>query len=465
MINTGRAGNIGRMPTTINGLGTWHWGRSNRHEHWGRCAFCGAHTRLQSYDTTLYFVVAFLPVLPLGRKRVIDHCPSCNRMRIMKLREWDAMRDKAMGEALQAYQADRTNREKAIEALRVTGSFRLPEAFAQLVPAIVGNIPGDAELHALIGDGFVFFDKPAEAEAHWRQSLQLKDDPNVRKALAGILLRNGRPAEADPLFPRPDRPEDLAGCRDLYLLVEGYQAQGMHSEALDILDEIEQIAPSLAADAAVVKYRRLSQKHKASGRRIASKLLALPGGKRWRMSKRAAVMLWMGILALAVTAYLGLASVKARGRMVYLVNGLEAPCEVTVNGRAYSLGAGVWQGIELDEGEVLVEAKAGKIRLTPQRCTIATPFFTRPFLNPTFVINPDRLAVIYTEQLEYSTRNDAAPSTYELHSGKLLFELNRIDFAFIEPPREMEMKGSKRVKRTAVNVVRDLPLHRRVWSI
>jgi len=34
---------------------------------------------LESYDTRLWFVVIFIPIIPLGRKRIIDACPFCRR--------------------------------------------------------------------------------------------------------------------------------------------------------------------------------------------------------------------------------------------------------------------------------------------------------------------------------------------------------------------------------------------------
>ena len=59
------------MPTTVNGIGTHYYGKSNTAVRNGRCNSCGRICQLTSYDTRLWFVVVFVPLIPLGRKRVI----------------------------------------------------------------------------------------------------------------------------------------------------------------------------------------------------------------------------------------------------------------------------------------------------------------------------------------------------------------------------------------------------------
>jgi hypothetical protein len=62
------------MPTTYNGIGTQYYGRRNEEKRPGVCPHCGASVELSSYDTRLWFVIVFIPFIPLGRKRVIDQC-------------------------------------------------------------------------------------------------------------------------------------------------------------------------------------------------------------------------------------------------------------------------------------------------------------------------------------------------------------------------------------------------------
>ena len=58
------------MPTTINGIGTRYFGRRNPSTRSDVCRHCDRLAVLDSYDTRLWFVIAFIPIIPLGRKRI-----------------------------------------------------------------------------------------------------------------------------------------------------------------------------------------------------------------------------------------------------------------------------------------------------------------------------------------------------------------------------------------------------------
>ncbi len=60
------------MPSVINGIGTWYYGKRNIHRFRAGCEFCNRVGDLESYDTTLYFVVVFIPVIPIGKKRILS---------------------------------------------------------------------------------------------------------------------------------------------------------------------------------------------------------------------------------------------------------------------------------------------------------------------------------------------------------------------------------------------------------
>ena len=87
------------MPSTINGIGTWYWGKDRIHTRGGQCEACGAFGPLRSYDTTLYFVVVYIPIIPLGRRRIINECPRCTRHRALSLRKWRQLQEKEIADA------------------------------------------------------------------------------------------------------------------------------------------------------------------------------------------------------------------------------------------------------------------------------------------------------------------------------------------------------------------------------
>ena len=67
------------MPYTFNGIGTWYYGKKNLHDLQDTCEHCGAYANLSSYDTTKYFVFVYLPILPLGKYRVLNDCDECRQ--------------------------------------------------------------------------------------------------------------------------------------------------------------------------------------------------------------------------------------------------------------------------------------------------------------------------------------------------------------------------------------------------
>src|SRR4030095_14096392 len=93
------------MPYVVNGIGTWHYGRSRVHELKGQCAACGNYGPLASFDTTLYFVVFFVPLIPLGKKRILEQCGACQRHRYMKLADWEKAKGRVLSDLTTALQS------------------------------------------------------------------------------------------------------------------------------------------------------------------------------------------------------------------------------------------------------------------------------------------------------------------------------------------------------------------------
>ncbi len=95
------------MPITYNGVGTHYYGRGNPQSRPGVCPHCHRSVNLVSYDTRLWFVILFVPVIPLGRKRIIDRCPSCSRHYVIDLRKWETAKQLEISGALEKFRSTR----------------------------------------------------------------------------------------------------------------------------------------------------------------------------------------------------------------------------------------------------------------------------------------------------------------------------------------------------------------------
>src|ERR1041385_1124874 len=101
------------MPATYNGIGTTYYGKSNLESRNGTCRSCNRDTTLISYDTRLWFVVVFIPVIPLGRKRIIDYCSACTRHYVVDLGKWETSKQLEISAALEKFRSGPTH-ENAI---------------------------------------------------------------------------------------------------------------------------------------------------------------------------------------------------------------------------------------------------------------------------------------------------------------------------------------------------------------
>src|SRR5262245_29724763 len=96
------------MPTTVNGIGTHYYGRKNITKRPGPCPFCGRGVELTSYDTRLWFVVVFIPIIPLGRKRIIDQCASCRRHYVVEMQKWETAKQLEISGAQEEFRKNPT---------------------------------------------------------------------------------------------------------------------------------------------------------------------------------------------------------------------------------------------------------------------------------------------------------------------------------------------------------------------
>jgi hypothetical protein len=112
----------------VNGCGTWYYGKSNVQSYVGVCRACGRQATLTSYDTTLFVVVVLIPIIPLGRKRIIEKCGACSRHLAMPLADYREAESR-MHQTLEAYRQSPSDAEAAKEFLKSVCSFRNEDVF------------------------------------------------------------------------------------------------------------------------------------------------------------------------------------------------------------------------------------------------------------------------------------------------------------------------------------------------
>ncbi len=429
------------MPHTVNGFGTWYWGKTHVHSHLAACEHCGQYGRLISYDTRLYVTALYLPLIPLGKRKVVDECPACRKHRSTRLRKWNVEKRKALAEAHEAYERAPGDPQAATQFIGTCIFFEDDNLLLASAEPIERQFAEQAEVNVAMAMAYAYFGFPDAAVQSYERSLAAADAPDIREALAVLLLHLDRPADAEVQLAHVLDNQQREKVGLIELTVQGYQQQGMHDAALALLDRTTESVADLADHKPLRKLRTISEANRQSGKAVKakSKLPDIDAATRsssltWRL----APLLGPVVIAVLVIGYVIWAWSAGQNREVFVVNGLDEPYAVQINGRDFSLQPKSHHRIELSEGPVEIEVHDETLAIEPATVTLSTPFLSRPFNDTVFVINPDRVAILLWEQSEYAL-NPATDDTvlpYGFHIGRAYYEIDDIDYAFRPfPPR------------------------------
>ena len=139
------------MPTTINGIGTQYYGQKNLTKEIGTCEYCNASAELSSYETGHYFVILFIPIIPLGRKQILDECPYCSRHRVVSVEQWERVREEAISASTDTLTTNMDDPGTAIEHLQTLTAFKQFEEANELAPAIEAQHKNDVDVQFFLG--------------------------------------------------------------------------------------------------------------------------------------------------------------------------------------------------------------------------------------------------------------------------------------------------------------------------
>lgn len=443
------------MPFVVNGIGTWYYGKRRIHNARQTCEFCSRYTTLESYDTTLFFVVAFIPVLPLGQKRILRQCAACQKHRVLSRSQWEAAKARDCAAVLEQLERDPNDRGALMNAIGLATAYQDEPLFNNVVERLGASQISDASIQFLLGESYGYFARWPEAATAYRRSMEIEDAELVREKLAWALLKQGQPDEARPLLQHIFRNRKAESVGMTYYLVEAFQAQGRHEEALQVMDERDEAFPELAkSDKDYRRQRQTSLRYHGTEKKIHSALLAggpagyREGGWTSRLPYLIALTVILGLMAL----YLGVAYSKGQSRQVFLVNGAQRSYRVKVLGNEYTLKSHSATPIRVPEGDVEVAFSDPGVKAEPIHVHIETNFWSRPFEGHTFVINPDRSAAVTEEEAYYAETNPPPPAPPKVHFGEAFYSLPGVDYEFQPFPQQIQAKKTEKVRKTGVSL-------------
>lgn len=237
------------MPTTVNGIGTTYYGNRNPRVYEAECDSCGFYGQLSDYETTLFFVVIFIPVIPLGQKQIIGDCPNCRRHRVMPLHEWQNISEQAVEEGLAALQHGPQDPDKALELLGTMNAFNRVDEARELALATKETFAHDIETQLALAGYFESEGMHQQVDECINRAIAI--DPNHPGSLRGAafdLMEAGRFPEAiaklNPLRP-PSPHYDLGLFMRLAMKMAEY---GEHDSAIKEYSQLLAHTPELAKD-------------------------------------------------------------------------------------------------------------------------------------------------------------------------------------------------------------------------
>lgn len=378
------------MPYTVNGIGTSYFGSDNLVKRWDICDLCGKECYLTSYDTTSYFVILFLPLIPLGKKRILDECSSCKRHRVMLLKKWYETKNRTFEETIKKYRDNPKDITAVKEALLCRLAFDDKEQFLKLTEEVEKNFSENVEVLLIIGSGYYDYGLYEQSERVVRKSISIKDDEQTRELLCNVLIKQFRPEEAENyIYHIVEQQKEKVGM--LMYLATGYQAIGEHQKALEVLDKSLSLDPNIKKEKDYKKIRKISQKNLYSKIAVLSRdISSLPMEIKETKSFSAKIAPYIGpaVLLAIILGYVAVYFTKGFDTGVYFVNGLSKSYNITVRGDSYLLKPMTAKNIKVGEGILEVEIAGDWPEIPKQKHKITTSFFARPFNNKTFIHNP-----------------------------------------------------------------------------
>jgi tetratricopeptide (TPR) repeat protein len=249
------------MPTTINGIGTQYYGKKNLRGYHAVCDSCGFQGRLSDYETGYYFVLVFIPVIPLGKKQILGECPNCRRHRVMPLSQWETLRESEIENAMDRLAEAPEEPARALELLGTLTMFNRPEEALDLANATRKSHAEDVDVQIGLGGWYESIGETAQSEACFQRAVELDPErPACRRIKAITQLETGKPSEAKATLAYFRVPSEHYEPALFMMLAKAFQAKSMPAEALAEYEELMQNVPALAKDRSLKKEIKRCQK-------------------------------------------------------------------------------------------------------------------------------------------------------------------------------------------------------------
>ena len=446
------------MPTTVNGIGTRYVGTRNLIVRNDVCRHCKRPSVLSSYDTRLWFVVIFIPVIPLRRKRIIDSCPLCGLHVAVDADSYERTRQERIAEVLARFR-DTPSTESALEGHASLLAFHDRERAADLRRSALAKFPGQADLLAGLAAQLEEVSARDDAAPLHEALLRIMPDlPSARAGVAAKKMAEGRLDDARSLLSYLE----VSGAGRKYsleplkTLAGRYQELGRHSEALKISETLLREDPALGQDRSFRSLVQNSEKSQGTSESMLPRrkhslrgLFGMGGGtgySRWQTR----TALFGSLTLLAAAGLLISNEYFRRNRSIHVANATGQQIQAQVDdGQPLTLN---------DLGRLVVSEGHHRVKLTgpvdeTHEVDVQTRYLDRWLNKPVWVLNPGKEAVLEASTVYYAL--NARPPDQKLIVGQSFLFRPHVDYAFEPPPDHIKVKNkSTELTKSSLQVQR-----------
>jgi len=452
------------MPYLVNGSGTHYYGKQNVVKRHDVCEQCGSEVEIISYDTTLYFVLFMIPILPLGKKRVIDYCSACTRHKIFKLKDWEKLKAEVLEKGVSEFKKKPDDQDTANTFIWTLRSLQLSNELELYEPEIKKYHQDEITVISNLAYSWFYFGMKDKSLQTWREAHRIDQDAEEPKEnIARILMWDGDIPEATRFAKHAIEGKDSTKVWLVYQLAEANQMEGNHEEAVRLFEKIAIIDPEIESNKQYKKDLKKSRKLIGSNKPIKKpnrqfNSFESSDKSGFNFGGKVAAVIPVIIFLLIFGGYFFTAWNIGKSRDVIVYNGLSKPYLVSINDQIPVYIKGHSKAlVQVAEGELEIKLELQNYDIETQKVELKTNFFTRPFNNDTFIINPDKAALIEKEYTWYMagspTDSESASVETEYYGGQVLYNVGEIDYLFQEFPNQISLSGTDRAKKNRLSII------------
>lgn len=431
------------MPYTLNGIGTHYYGKKNLQTRNGVCQYCQKETLLESYETRLWGVVLFIPLLPLGRKQIINYCPLCTRHQVMSAKEWaETSRTivKGVEEKLTTAPDDPETMIQAHAELNAIGKIEEAGVLAENIRA---KFAANCEVQLYLADWYRNHGHAKEAKTCLKQALAADPkNPHARCGVAVCCIQENQLDQAEELLACMNEKGPHQNPGPLLLLAQAQQQAQQPKKALETCQRTALLFPELAE-----KDKTFRKQVKEIEQDLGRPNSMLP--KRPLLSRiwvKNAVITVVVVTA-AMTLFFFINQYQRGHQHLYLLNRTGIHTTVAIDGVQVPVDNGVKDYVLAEGAHHAVITFADKRPEQTLDFSLGDGFWARYFDHPCSILNIGSAAVLLWEETVYSANPQKGKNgKIKLNVGNPFICYRNIDFPFQAFPKTISIEGSSVTK-------------------